>query len=166
MKSVRYLQALRLDPPLAKRFGEPHDLLLNPRNNHLSGSVDGADGHVLLVPGERHAHILDASFSKCPVSYGHFPGSTLMKVRFSNGPEETEMTRVDFSRALLVDVNLSRANLYAASFRGACLVRVNLRGSNLVGADFTGAVMLDVDLSGADSDRAIFGPAPQDGETS
>jgi uncharacterized protein YjbI with pentapeptide repeats len=101
------------------------------------------------------AHLLDTHFSDCPLSYGRFVGATLMRVRFSGGgPGQPEMTRTDFSRALLTDVNLAGANLYGASFADACLVRVNLRGCNLVDADFRGAVLVETDFSGADLDRA------------
>ena len=100
------------------------------------------------------AHVLDTHLSDSSLSYGRFRGATLMRVRCTGVTAGSpEMTRADFSRALLMDVHLAGANLYGASFAGACLVRVNLRGCNLVDADFRGVTMVETDLSGADLER-------------
>lgn len=50
-----------------------------------------------------------------------------------------ELPKADFRNKVLVDVNLSRANLTGANFSGATLRGVSFSGARLAGADFSGA---------------------------
>jgi hypothetical protein len=95
------------------------------------------------------------------------------EVRILNPGWKPEMPRLVFEGAVLPTINLSRADLSGASFRGAILDGANFFEATLVGADFSGASLVgvrfdsanlrdaklvDVNLQGASLENATLDP--------
>jgi len=74
----------------------------------------------------------------------------LMHCRFSDPRmENAGLNRTNFSRTVLIDVDLRGANLHGASFRDALCVRVDFRDSNLVRADLEGCQFVACEMNGS-----------------
>ncbi len=84
-------------------------------------------------------------------------GATLIRCRFSDPRPNTavELTRAKLSGAVLIDCNLSGANLYRADLAGALFVRCDLSGATLTGAEATGARLVGCQTIGADLPDAL-----------
>jgi uncharacterized protein YjbI with pentapeptide repeats len=105
-------------------------------------------------------------------SRGPLKDSTLIKlinknrsihVDFSEAVlNEINLMGVDFSEANMRGVNLFGSNLEGADLRGALLTETNLKDTNLRGAKFKGALLNKVNLSGADLVQADFTGAQLD----
>jgi uncharacterized protein YjbI with pentapeptide repeats len=79
----------------------------------------------------------------------------LTKVSFESGTTAS-VSRVSFTSAALIDVNLRRVNAYGAVFKGALLVRCDLRGANLCEANFRGARLVGCQTEGVDIDGVVL----------
>ena len=66
------------------------------------------------------------------------------------------LVETDFSDALIINTDMSGANLKMADFSGATLDNVLLRDSNLAWVDFTDSLIYFVDLSYADAASGMF----------
>jgi hypothetical protein len=66
------------------------------------------------------------------------------------------LERANFKSAVLIDVDLARANLFATDFTGAVLIRVNFTGANLTHCKFDDCTQIDSQFKNADIDKGLL----------
>lgn len=104
----------------------------------------------------RYCRLLKSRFQSAELYGADFRNSFLSHCTFSDPKMgNASLTRADFRKAMLIDVDLQGANLHAANFEGAVFVRVDIRGANLVRADLRGAAMVGCTMNPGDLDGAL-----------
>jgi uncharacterized protein YjbI with pentapeptide repeats len=86
----------------------------------------------------------DTRFSNCELAGSNWQRALLINVRFetSNYLGRTDLRRTNFSRAVLMDVQLAGADFSGANLQGAIFVNVNLENAVLEDAVLENALFL------------------------
>jgi uncharacterized protein YjbI with pentapeptide repeats len=124
------------------------------RGADLTGAIlteaDVREGSIARVDKEKGLALITHELRPGELSHVKFAGANLSRTKMHS----TIAQAADFTNAVLIGSQISRANLRSACFNGANLEGADLQGADLSGADLSDSVLIGTNLQHAQLDKA------------